>query len=99
MVGFVLKISVAALALIALLAVGQLQAQEVAFEQMKLTVAQIENCLKAQGELNEQFEKIGQAGEQADKTLVQELEAIVVEYGFSSYNELDAIMFNISFVL
>ena len=36
MVGLVLKISIAALALIALLAVGQLQAQKVAFKQMKL---------------------------------------------------------------
>ena len=97
MVGSVLRIAAAALALTALLAVGQLQAQEAAFKQMKLTEAQIENYLKAQGELNKQFEKIEQAGEQPDKTLVQGLEAIAKKYGFSSYDELDAIMSNISF--
>ncbi|MAI44528.1 MAG: hypothetical protein CBC34_001215 [Hyphomicrobiaceae bacterium TMED74] len=99
MVGSVLRIAAAALALTGLLAVGQLQAQEAAFKQMKLTEAQIENYLKAQGELNKQFEKIEQAGEQPDKTLVQGLEAIAKKYGFSSYDELDAIMSNISFVL
>lgn len=75
------------------------QAQEAAFKQMKLTEVQIQNYLKAQGELNKQFEKIEKAGEQPDETLVQGLEAISKKYGFSSYDELDAVMSNISFIL
>ena len=90
---------VAIVALSSIVAISAAQAQEAAFKQLKLTEAQIENYLKAQGELNKQFEKIEKAGEQPDKKLVDGLESLAKKYGFDSYDQLDAIMSNISFVL
>ena len=93
------QIFIASLALGSIAAISVVQAQEAAFKQVKLTEAQIENYLKAQNDLNAQFEKIEKAGEKPDQALVQGLEAIATKYGFGSYDELDAIMSNISFVL
>ncbi|MEM9359737.1 MAG: hypothetical protein AAGB04_26425 [Pseudomonadota bacterium] len=93
------KLSVIILALGSMAVVNASQAQEAAFKQMKLSEAQIQNYLKAQGELNQQFEKIEKAGEQPDEKLVQGLEEIAKKFGFGSYDELDAVMSNISFVL
>ncbi len=94
-----MQVVVAVLAIGSIVAVSAAQAQEAAFKQIQLTEAHVENYLKAHEELNTQFEKIEKAGDEPDKDLVAGLEAIATKHGFGSYDELDAILSNISFVL
>ena len=74
-------------------------AQEAEFEQVKLTDAQVSNFLKANSELQNLLEKIEKAGENPDPALVSQLEELARKYGFQSFDDLDTVVSNISFVI
>lgn len=93
-----LALAVALIALTTLQALP-LQAQEAVFQQIRLTETQITNYLKAQNELEKQLEKIEKAGRDPDPKLVQALENLAKKYGFASFEELDSVVSNISFIL
>ena len=73
-------------------------AQETAFEQLKLTEAQLKGYLAAQGELNKLLEKVEEAGDKPNPELVKSLDALATKHGFKSFDELDQVAANISFV-
>jgi hypothetical protein len=74
-------------------------AQDVQLEQVKLTEAQVKGYLAASKPLAEIAEKLEAAGDNPDPKLTAELENIAKQNGFQSYDELDLVISNISFVL
>jgi len=74
-------------------------AQDVQLQQIKLTETQIKGYLAASKPLAEVAEKIEAAGDKSDPKLLAQLEDIAKQHGFKSYDELDLVISNISFVL
>ena len=75
------------------------QAQDDAFQQIQLTEAQIKGYLAAQKQLDGYLDKIEKAGDTPDAKLIEGLEALAKKHGFASFEELDSVISNISFVL
>ena len=88
-----------AAAFLSLSVVGPLQAQDDTFQQLQLTEAQIKGYLAAQPQFDSLLDKIEKAGETPDAKLVDGLEALARKHGFASFEELDSVISNISFVL
>lgn len=74
-------------------------AQEAHFEQIKLTEAQVTNYLKVHVPLQKLLEEVEEAGEKPDAELVKKLDKLAADNGFKSFDDLDAVGTNISFVL
>ena len=75
------------------------QAQEAHFAQIKLTEAQITSYLKVHAPLQQLLEKVEEAGDKPDPELVKKLDKLATDNGFKSFDDLDAVGTNISFVL
>ena len=78
---------------------GPLRAQDEVFQQIKLTEVQIKGYLAAQQQLDKYLAQIEKAGDQPDPKLVEALEALAKKHGFESFEDLDLVISNISFVL
>lgn len=94
---WILGLAAAAMMCFAPLAIAQ--AQEDQFVQVKLTDQQIKGYLAASKKLAAISEKIEAGGDKPDPKLLDELEAVAKANGFKSYDELDTVISNISFVL
>ena len=92
-------IGVIALVAVGLVPLAGARAQDEQLQQIKLTDAQVKGYLAASKRLGEVSEKLEAAGEKPDPKLLEELEAIAKANGFKSYDELDVVIANISFVL
>lgn len=68
-------------------------------QQIELTDAQVQGYLKIAPKLAKMFDRIDQAGDQPDKKLQSDLEALAKEGGFKSYDDLEIIVSNITFVM
>lgn len=79
--------------------IGAAQAQEDQFVQVKLTDQQVKGYLAASKKLAAISEKIEAGGDKPDPKLLDDLESVAKANGFKSYEELDTVISNISFVL
>ena len=75
------------------------QAQDNHFAQIKLTETQITSYLKVHASLQKLLEKVEEAGEKPDAELVKKLDKLATDNGFKSFDDLDSVGTNISFVL
>jgi len=74
-------------------------AQEEQFQQIKLTDAHMKGYIAANNDLSELAKKIEAAGDKPDPKLMDQLEALAKKYGFASYEELDTVIANVSYML
>ncbi len=70
-----------------------------AFEQIELSDDQIKRYIKAAPQLEKLFERIDQAGGDPDPALEAELERLAKAHGFKTFDELDIVASNVTFVL
>ncbi len=75
------------------------QAEVENFEQVQLTDAQVKGYIAAAPKLTELFDRMDRAENNPDPKLDAELETTAKKHGFKSYDELETVGSNISFVL
>ena len=74
-------------------------AQDDQMQQIKLTDAHVKGYIGASKQLAKITKKIEEGGDKPNPKLLSQLDAIAKKHGFKSYNELDIVIANISFVL
>jgi hypothetical protein len=67
--------------------------------QVELTEDQVKGYLKVGPKLAEMFERIDKAGGEPDKKLTADLEALAKEGGYKSFEEMETIVSNITFIM
>ena len=75
------------------------KAQLLKLEQIELNERHIKGYLKISPKLVKMFDRIDKAGDTPDDKLAVELEALAKEGGFSSFDELETAVSNITFVM
>lgn len=68
-------------------------------QQIELTEGHIKGYLKIGPKLVKMFDRIDKANGEPDKKLSEELEALAKEGGFSSFDDLETVVSNITFVM
>ena len=99
----VLRVWFVTLCLLAAGALAAAQADEKAatlkLEQIALNEGHIKGYLKVGPKLAKMFDRIDKAGDAPDDKLMAELEALAKEGGFTSFDELETAVSNITFVM
>lgn len=80
-------------------AMAQDNSEALQLKQIALTEAQVKGYLKIGPKLNGMFDRIDQAGGQPDEKLSADLEALAKEGGFKTFNELETVVSNVTFVM
>jgi hypothetical protein len=80
-------------------ALAQSNEGQVELEQIELKEAHVLGYLKIGKKLGAVFDRIDQAQGEPDKKLLADLEAVAKEGGYSSFDELEAVVSNITFVM
>ena len=92
------------LAIMAVSAVSAMAKDEAAvadgqLQQVELNEDQIKGYLKIAPKLSQMFDRIDKAGGEPDAKLQADLESVAKEGGFKSYDELEIVVSNVTFVM
>jgi hypothetical protein len=93
----VLRLSVAALAVVALACLAGVVSAQAPVKQVKLSEKQIEGFIAAHKDMAEAFDKV--ANEKSEAKALAQLDAVAKKFGFKSHTEYDEVATNIAMVM